>query len=215
MDVPPLDLLIWDMDGTLLQSANVVPDSFIETARVHGQQECSRDEIVALYSLGVPENMLARILGRPPTADEMTFFYKTLAAKADEVEVYPGVVACLSTLQQWLTLAVFTGASDRSAGILLGACGLSSHFDVVVGGDAYPPKPDPGGILAVVEAAGSAVERAAYIGDAPTDIQAAVAAGVQALAAGWGHLHEAGHGEHIIFDQPFAVTDWVLQRSAR
>lgn len=49
------DLIIWDMDGTLLQTANVVPDSFIETAKAHGYSDYSRDEIVALYSLGVPK----------------------------------------------------------------------------------------------------------------------------------------------------------------
>ena len=51
------------MDGTLLQTADVVPDSFIQTANACGVDGLNRDDIVKLYSLGVPENMLTQILG--------------------------------------------------------------------------------------------------------------------------------------------------------
>ena len=203
------DLIIWDMDGTLLQTANVVPDSFIDTAQAHCNSKYSREEIVALYSLGVPEKMLTHIFGREPSTTEMQYFYETLAKRAADVSVYPGITNCLTALTSKVAIAVFTGASQRSAEILLKSTELERHFHTVVGGDNFPPKPDPAGILAVVDAIGCTADRVAYIGDAPTDMKASLSAGVTALAAGWGHLFEAGSGETAILSQPSDVVDML------
>ncbi len=207
----PVELLIWDMDGTLIDSATVVPDSFIAAANEFGGNRCSRDEVVALYSLGVPENVIEHLLGRAPLAEEMEFFYSTLAAKASEVAVHDGIHECLRALNGVVRMAVFTGASQRSAETLLEAVGLMSAFEQVVGGDGHPPKPDPAGLRAVAAAMQVPLERCAYAGDAPTDIQAAGAAPVRSIAVAWGHLFDRSCGADLLVETPADLASELLR----
>ena len=197
------------MDGTLLQTADVVPDSFIQTANACGVDGLNRDDIVKLYSLGVPENMLTQILGRKPEQAEMGLFYETLEKNADDVSVYPEIEDCLEITGKHIPSCVFTGASQQSGEILLKATGLTKYFNLIMGGDDYPPKPDPAGILAAMGLSNATASNTAYIGDAPTDMKAALAAGVSAFGAGWGHLYEDGSGDTQMFRSPSELTHYL------
>jgi phosphoglycolate phosphatase/AHBA synthesis associated protein len=107
------------------------------------------------------------------------------------VRTYPSVEASLSKLAATLSVGVFTGAGRGAAEILLAHAGLRKYFEVVVtGDDVVRPKPAPDGILAACEALGASPKEAAYVGDAPNDMQAAIAAQVFAVLAGWGHQYE-------------------------
>lgn len=139
--------LIWDMDGTLIDSASVVPDAFIATTTALGGTGCTRQEVVSLYSLGEPATMLSYMLGRPATEADVNTYRHELALRAAGVRAYPAVDSTLAALRHQLPMAVFTGASTRAAEILLKAAGLRVHFPVIVGGDQVgAPKPDPAGI---------------------------------------------------------------------
>lgn len=210
-----MKLILWDMDGTLIQSAHVVPDAFRHTAEQFGHPGYSRQDIIDLYPLGVPENVFAHIFGvdRPAgqvnaqvntqvnaegRTDVMTYFYNQLAENSHRIKVYEGIVNCLTALRNHVKLAVFTGASQRSADILLSALKLDDYFDLILGGDDYPAKPDPAGLVAVANRLNVPPEQTVYVGDAHTDIEAARAAGMLPVAAGWGHLYQADNGyEHI------------------
>ena len=196
--------LVWDMDGTLIDSATVVPDAFIATSTALGGTACTREEVVALYSLGEPAVMLSHMLERPATGADVDVYHDELATRAAGATAYPAVETTLAALAPLLPMAVFTGASTRAAEILLDAAGLRGHFQVVVGGDqAAAPKPDPAGIHLACRRLGLRAVACAYLGDAPTDLQAARASGALPLAAGWGHLHRSPEddGVHVI-DRP-------------
>lgn len=195
--------LVWDMDGTLIDSATVVPDAFIATTAALGGLPPSRGEVVAAYSLGEPMVMLSHLLDRPATRDDVALYHRSLAERAAGVRAYPGIVAVLDQLHGQLPMAVFTGASARAAQILLGAVGLLHRFEAVVGGDQVArPKPYPDGILAACRALGLPSRDCAYVGDASVDLQAASASGALPLAAGWGHLHQPRTDETIVLAQP-------------
>lgn len=189
--------LVWDMDGTLVDSTAVVPEAFTGAVVELGGPPVERDEVVAAYSLGVPEVMLAHLLGRPLKEGESEAYYRRL--EGVHLEAYPEI---LDTLRAWREsgqrVAVFTGAAVRGARTLLGAAGI--EVDVLVGGDLVErPKPAPDGLYRTAELLGVAVEEVAYIGDAPTDLQAARSAGAVAVAAGWGHLFDAGAAaDHVL-----------------
>lgn len=134
--------LIWDMDGTLIDSATVVPDAFIATTTALGGTVCTREEVVALYSLGEPATMLGRMLDRPAPPADVEAYHRELARRAEGVRPYPGIKDTLAALRARLPLGVFTGASTRAAEILLGATGLADDFRVIIGGDQVAaPKP--------------------------------------------------------------------------
>jgi HAD superfamily hydrolase (TIGR01549 family) len=196
-----VDGLIWDMDGTLIDSATVVPDAFIAVTSALGGTRRSREEVIALYSLGEPATMLGHLLDRPSTPADVDAYHEELAQRADGVRPYPGIKEALEALRPRLPMGVFTGASTRAAEILLDAAGLVDKFHVTVGGDQVAaPKPDPEGIQLVCRHLGLRTADCAYLGDAPTDLEAARRSGALPLAAGWGHLHRAPEdpGTHVI-----------------
>ena len=82
--------------------------------------------------------------------------------------------------------ALFTGRGADSTQLLLRALTLDSVFDAVVAGDSgLRPKPAPDGVLALLERLGCRSEAALLVGDSPLDVEAAQAAGVAAVFAGW------------------------------
>ncbi len=180
--------VVWDMDGTLLDSTHVVPEAFVAAIAELGGPRVDRDAVVAAYSLGVPEVVIEHFLGRTLEAGEADVYYDRLLGA--EVEPYPGIAAALDALRTaGRPVAVFTGASTRAARTLLDAAGL--EVDVLVGGDDVSrPKPAPDGVREAARRLGVEPTEVIYVGDAPTDMQAARSAGAAAAAAAWGHLYD-------------------------
>ena len=181
--------LVWDMDGTLLDSTVVVPAAYVAAVRRLGGPPVRPEQVIASYSLGPPEVLLAHLLGRDLAAGESEAYYAELAVVT--VRPYRGVADVLSALRaRGHRLAVFTGASSRAAVMLLTAAGITA--DVLVGGDEVSqPKPAPDGLLLAARRLGLPASTMAYIGDAPNDMGAARAAGSMSAAAAWGHQYDA------------------------
>jgi HAD superfamily hydrolase (TIGR01509 family) len=122
---------------------------------------------------------------------------------AAKIHPYPEITNVLEMLRARLPMAVFTGASGRAARMLLGTTGLLGYFAVVVAGDEVKrQKPHPDGILRVCERLGVPAQAAAYVADAPIDLEAARRAGAVAVAAGWGHLHQASAPAQVVLQRP-------------
>jgi HAD superfamily hydrolase (TIGR01509 family) len=192
--------LVWDMDGTLLDSAAAVPAAFAAALIRIGGPVVSAAEVVAAYPLGTPEVILARLAGRPVTAREMEAYYRELAAVS--VRPYPGVRGAVAALRaRGAALAVFTGASTRAAVTLLASAGLTA--DLLIGGDQIGrPKPAPDGLVLAASRLGTEAADLAYVGDAPADLRAARAAGSHAAAAAWGHLYDPAEPADSVLAAP-------------
>ena len=202
----PIELVIWDMDGTLINSATAVPDAFISAAETFGKSGYSREDVIGLYTLGVPENVVAHMLGKPVSPNAMECFYDALQKNSSTVATYDEVTQCLALLHKKVKQAVFTGASQRSAEILLTAVGIDHHFDVIKGGDGYPPKPDPTSLIDLAEQFGVAQNRCVYIGDATADMEAANSANMISVAAGWGHLYHSNMNANKTVNSPMQLS---------
>lgn len=192
--------LVWDMDGTLLDSTRVVPDAFVDTVRELGVDTIDRDQVIAAYSLGVPEVMLTHLVGRPLNDHEIDLYYNRLLDST--VLPYDGILDTLQALRhRGMPIAVFTGASSRAARTLLESAGI--RYDILVGGDHISrPKPAPDGVIEAANQLATAVSNIVYIGDAPTDLQAARAAGARGAAATWGHLYSVNEPADIRLARP-------------
>ena len=87
-----------------------------------------------------------------------------------------------------MATAVATNSDARSAAVVLGAHGLDALFDTVVTVDLVSgPKPNPEMIHLAIERLAVPAGQVVFVGDSPGDMIAARAAGVLAVAAGWGH----------------------------
>jgi HAD superfamily hydrolase (TIGR01509 family) len=198
-----LQALIWDMDGTLIDSGTAVPDAFIATVQGISGTTYTREQIIELYPVGPPALMLARLLGRPCTAADLVEYHQRLRAAASTIQPYPEIASVLTMLNGRLPMAVFTGASSQATHMLLGKTGLLDHFGVVVAGDQVDrQKPHPDGILRVCERLGVPARAAAYVADAPIDLEAARRAGALPIAAGWGHLYQVNAAARVVLQRP-------------
>jgi len=205
MGRPAVRQLVWDMDGTLLDSTRVVPAAFVAAVSELGGPQLEPAQVVASYSVGSTEVLLAYLLGRPLAEGEADVYYHQLD-RAD-VHPYPGIAEVLGELRQrGHAIAVFTGASSRAARLLLQSAGILA--DVLVGGDEVArPKPDPGGLVKAAERIGISPADLAYIGDSPLDLRAAKAAGSRAVAAAWGHQYEPGEPADVTLAAPLKALD--------
>jgi HAD superfamily hydrolase (TIGR01509 family) len=203
MSIDQLRALIWDMDGTLIDSGAVVPDAFIATVQAISGMTYTREQVIDLYPVGPPALMLTRLLGRPCTAADLVEYHGRLHAMASTIQPYPEISSVLTMLHGRLPMAVFTGASSQAAHMLLEVTGLLGHFDVVVAGDQVDrQKPHPDGVLRACERLGVPTQAAAYVADAPIDLEAAQRAGALPIAAGWGHLYQANAPAGMVMLRP-------------
>jgi HAD superfamily hydrolase (TIGR01549 family) len=206
---------MFDMDGTLIDSSNVIPQTYVSCISALGGPSYTPGEIIAAYSVGPPAAMLAHLLGRSSTPAEVDDYHARLEQLARGVTVYPGIKETLATLAPHIPLAVFTGASIRACRILLRPTGLLGYFAALVGGDEIArPKPYPDGILEVCRRVRVNPSDAAYVGDAPNDLRAARRSGTLALAAGWGHQYQPDEPSDGVLERPADLADYVMSRQA-
>jgi len=200
-----LQNVVWDMDGTLLDTTQVVPEAFVRAVAALEGPEVEIDEVTAAYGRGTPEVILSFLVGRKLTVDECEAYYREL----DDVEValYPGVAQTMAALRErGRAVAVFTGASTRAAQILLGAAGLEA--DIVIGGDQVErPKPAADGMLLAARRLSTAPEDLLMVGDSPLDLQAAKAAGSHSASAAWGHMYDPAEPADVTLNAPRDVLE--------
>jgi len=203
-----LQAVVWDMDGTLIDSRFAVPDAYRATVAALGGIAYTREQVIELYPLGPPANLLTRLLGRPCTAADLEEYHRRLRVTAPTVRAYPEVPDVLARLHGRLPMAVFTGASVRAAHLLLEATGLLRRFDAVVGGDQVDrQKPQPDGILRACKLLAVPARAAAYVADAPIDLVAAERAGALPVAAAWGHLYRPTTPPRLVLRRPRELFD--------
>jgi pyrophosphatase PpaX len=143
----------------------------------------------------------------PDRVDELVEVYKehndplheTLEAFDDFLDVLPRLRA------EGRRLGIVTAKRHRTVGLALDRFPeLAEQFEVVVGyEDTERHKPEPDPVIHALEKLGATPAEAAYVGDSPFDIQAAKAAGVFAIAVGWGGIHA---DERLIEEEPDAFV---------
>jgi HAD superfamily hydrolase (TIGR01509 family) len=183
--------VVFDMDGTLIESTICVVGAYQAVAAAAGVLVPSEAAVVAAYPLGPPRVILTHLLGREATTDDEVTYLDALRDRCHSLRVYEGIAETLTQLSGRRRLAVFTGANAAAAQLLLAEVGLLSIFDAVVGGDEVArPKPHPKGILLALQRLGLTPGAAAYVGDSPVDMGAARAARTTSISAAWGHLYD-------------------------
>jgi phosphoglycolate phosphatase len=139
--------LVWDMDGTLLDSGVAVPTAYVAAVRQLGGPPVTAQQVIARYWLGTPEVILADLLGRDLEAGDADVYYAQLALA--EVAPYPGVASVLADLRaRGHRVAIFTGSSSRAAAMLLTAA-WGHQYDPVQPSDVTLAA--PGAALALLD----------------------------------------------------------------
>lgn len=191
-----MDLIIFDLDGTLINSEAILLGAQVETFARHGLSHPGRE--AGLGVVGLTLNIaLMRLAGLPAPDEALTETYKQvfnamrLRAETDaafDEPLYPGVSETLERLaaRPGLKLGVATGKSRRGADYIIERHGWQDLFHTVQTADDAPSKPHPGMILRAMSETGARPERTAMVGDSSFDIEMAVAAAVTPVAVSWG-----------------------------
>jgi pyrophosphatase PpaX len=198
--------VLFDLDGTLVDSAAMILASFQHATRTVLRREIPEQELLA--AVGGPGLRAQMEALAPDRVEELIEVYSD-----HNVGLHPGLQPCvgvgglLETLKnEGRRLGVVT--AKRRATLSLGfevLPQLERFFDVTIAAeDTERHKPDPQPLLAALERLDEDPHGAAYVGDSPFDIQAAKAAGMGAIAVTWGAIHPR---ERLEREQPDAIVD--------
>jgi AHBA synthesis associated protein len=206
--------VFWDLDDTVLDTLSGRSEALSATyADIFGERPDAR-EIWRMH-LGVTIEGLAKALcgnGWPKFVER---YRERYYADKNPLEPYPGVVDTLEALSSdGLVLAVVTSKISWGAKGELERAGLLGYFATVVGwDDCARPKPAPDPLLVAMERTGLKVPaQIAYVGDVPTDVRAARAAGCRAIGATWGSLDPdrlRAEEPDLLAEHPSRVAEYV------
>jgi phosphoglycolate phosphatase len=192
MPALPFDVIAFDLDGTLADTAADLAAALNHTLRQLGRPEVPAEEVRHLVGHGA-RALLRRGLAESGDASEslvetgFPMFIDYYAANICRgTRPYPGVETAFDRLREaGAKLAVCTNKAERLTLLLLDALGWRDRFDAVVGGDTLAVrKPDPAPLLEAVARAGGG--RAAFVGDSIIDADTARAAGLPFVAVSFG-----------------------------
>lgn len=209
--------MIFDLDGTLIDSKRDLADSVNATLAWMGRPAVS-DEVVSSYvGAGAPMLMRRALPGASEAelAGALQHFLDYYRAHMlDATTLYPGVREALDRLHHArVPMAVLTNKPVRFSVELVRGLGLTSHFFRVYGGNSFDEKkPHPVGIESLVSESGADREKTVMVGDSAVDVRTARNARVRACGVRWGFQPETFTEEppDFVIDDMRMLAEMVL-----
>jgi pyrophosphatase PpaX len=181
-------VVLFDFDGTIVDSEAIIRESFLQTAAEAGIP-LDPEQLPDVYRSGPLEVQMAVL--DASRADALVARYREInAALHTRLAVFPGMLPLLETLRaEGRRVGIVSAKRRTTVDLAFAVLPIQQLFDVVVGSeDTERHKPDPAPLLHALDRLGARPEDAAYVGDAPMDVECARAAGVHAVAVTWGGL---------------------------
>ena len=207
------ETVLFDLDGTLVDSAAMILASFRHAARTVLRRDVADADLLA--TVGGGSHLRAQMLGLDADrSDQLMRVYREHNEPLHaELQPCAGVLAVLDRLRgEGRRLGIVTAKHHRTVRLAFDVLPLEPFFDLVVAAeDTERHKPDPAPLLHALERLAASPAEAAYVGDAPFDMAAGKAAGVFAVAVSWGRLHSEERlrdaGADVVVHDPDALFD--------
>ncbi|WP_457092197.1 HAD-IA family hydrolase [Microvirga sp. P5_D2] len=222
-----MKLVLFDVDGTLVDSQNIIVASLREAFLTYDLEPPNRERSLSIVGLSLAEAFMV-LLGPKAPIEGLVKAYKDVFSvfredPAYHETVFPGVVECLAWLKERedVVLGIATGKSQRGVAHLMERHGRGEIFSTIQTADDAPSKPHPAMIHQAMEAVGVAPDDTVMIGDSSYDMAMARAAGALPVGVSWGFqpvaaLTEAG-AAHIVdsYGELDPVLDAFLGRPSK
>ncbi len=187
-------LLLFDLDGTLVDSVPDLCDALNEVLGEHGYGKLSQEAVRPMVGDGVAPLVIRGFAacggGEAEARAALPHYISLYQANATRRSLlYPGVRESLVELRRrGYGTAVCTNKLQGATLAVLRGFGIEGLFDGVAGGDRYPvKKPDPGHLLTLIAELGGDPARSAMIGDSENDAASAHAAGLPLILMRYGY----------------------------
>lgn len=201
---PAVRLVVFDCDGTLVDSASVIVACVQRAFAAEGLAPPPAQAVRRIVGLSLTEAML-RLLPEPdvPLAEHLGELYKAAFAdhrrRPDHDEpLFPGAREVLDALKErGVPMGVATGKAMRGLRFVLERHDLAPYFATLQTADLHPSKPHPAMLVAAMREVGTAPAETLLVGDTTFDVAMAKAAGAVPVGVAWGNhpereLREAG-----------------------
>ena len=187
-------LLVFDWDGTIIDSAATIAESIREASREMGLGIPSMERARHVIGLGLQDALTAAVpeLSAARYPEFVASYRKHFLARKDSMQLFEGMRDLLEDLKGKHVLAIATGKSRRGLDHDLEFHQLKPLFVASRCADETSPKPDPAMLLELMDELDAAKQSTLMIGDTSHDLEMARAAGVDALAVTYGAHPEAG-----------------------
>lgn len=218
--MPRYDTLIFDLDGTLLNTLDDLADAVNYALAQMGWPAHTTDEVRGFVGNGV-KLLIDRAAPQSSTPEERRrcldlFKERYKAHMTDKTAPYPGIPDMLGALsKRGCRLAVCSNKFDAAVKALAQDF-FPSALDAAAGEDeahGIPKKPHPAMVHAIMDALGAVPERTVYVGDADTDIDTARNAGIHCISVTWGFRDEGflrTHGAEVLAHTPEELVGLVI-----
>ena len=208
-----MKLILFDCDGTLVDSVRHIHDCMVQTFQQCGQALPSEVETRSIIGLSLNQ-AIAKLLKRDVdeeisqiTANYKQNYTEMRSRQLLQAPLYQGVYDLVRALalQEKYILGIVTGNSRRGVRHVFDQHGLEEYFYVVRTADDCPSKPDPAMVLESCGYSGIDPSDTLIIGDAIYDMQMANNAKAKAVGVSWGYHSVSDlrdHGAHYILNKP-------------
>jgi phosphoglycolate phosphatase len=218
----PVDLLIFDLDGTLIDSRLDLANS-VNATRAHlGLPPLDNGRVVSYVGHGAPvliRRALGELASEAEVQEALEFFLADYRRHAlDCTTLYPGVLETLNRLHRaGKRLAVLSNKPADLSRTILEGLGAGACFFRICGGDSFEfRKPNPIGVEVLRNEAGVGRDGTMMVGDSSTDILTARNAGVPSCGVTYGFQPEslADPAPDLLVDRMDELADWILDSQA-
>ena len=216
-----MELLIFDLDGTLVDSKSDLAQSVNGTRSHMGMPPLEHATVCSYIGNGAPV-LIRRALGEQATEQEvqeaLEFFLEHYREHClDCTVLYPGVKVALDRLHHaGKRLAVLTNKPVAMSRAIVEGLGVGGHFFRVYGGNSFDfKKPHPIGVETLLRESGVGPEDAIMVGDSSVDIRTAVNARIRSCGVTYGFQPESlvDPPPDLLVDRMEELADWVLARN--
>jgi phosphoglycolate phosphatase len=211
-------LIVFDWDGTLIDSAAGITQCIQEAAREMGLEVPTRERASHVIGLGLEDSLRIAVpaLRTEQYPQFVSLYRRHFQAREDSMRLFPGIEPLLERISKTHRLAIATGKSRRGLDRGLEATGLRAYFSASRCADETQPKPHPAMLLELMDEFSIKETETLMIGDTSHDMEMARGAGVDAVAVTYGaHAEPAllACGPRGCFGDVGALDQW-LSRNA-
>jgi phosphoglycolate phosphatase len=218
-----MDLIIFDLDGTLVDSRLDLAGAVNATRRHMGMEALANERVYTYVGNGAPM-LVRRALGEgatePQVQEALEFFLEYYREHdLDHTVLYPGVKESLDRLRgAGKRMAVLTNKPVRMSRHIVEGLGVGEHFFRVYGGNSFDfKKPHPIGVEELMKEAGVGRELTLMVGDSSVDVQTARNAGIACCGVTYGFQPEtlADPAPEMLVDRMEEMVDRLLTSPER